>query len=65
MHPRLPGREEPGRVQSIGSHRVRHDSSDLAHMHELLHKSLLDSIIYTLDIGKKCMYMTNVIYSHI
>ena len=25
--------EEPGGLQSIGSHRVRHDWSDLAHVH--------------------------------
>ena len=25
--------EEPGGLQSMGSHRVGHDSSDLAHMH--------------------------------
>ena len=31
--------EEPGRLQSIGSHRVRHDWSDLAHTHT---KSLLE-----------------------
>ena len=27
---RIPWTEEPGRLQSIGSHRVGHDSSDLA-----------------------------------
>ena len=27
---RIPGMEEPGRLQSMGSHRVRHDWSDLA-----------------------------------
>ena len=30
---RIPWAEEPGRVQSIGSHRVRHDWSDLARTH--------------------------------
>ena len=29
---RIPWTEEPGRLQSIGSHRVRHDWSYLAHM---------------------------------
>ena len=29
----IPWTEEPGRLQSIGSHRVRHDQSDLAHTH--------------------------------
>ena len=28
---RIPWIEEPGRLQSTGSHRVRHDGSDLAH----------------------------------
>ena len=28
---RIPWTEEPGGLQSIGSHRVRHDSSDLTH----------------------------------
>ena len=30
---RIPWTEEPGRLQSIGLHRVRHDSNDLAHTH--------------------------------
>ena len=30
---RIPGTEEPGRLQSIGSQRVRHDWSDLARTH--------------------------------
>ena len=30
---RIPWTEEPGRLQSIGSHRVGHDSNDIAHMH--------------------------------
>ena len=30
---RTPWTEEPGRLQSIGSQRVRHDWSDLARMH--------------------------------
>ena len=30
---RIPRTEEPGGVQSTGSHRVRHDWSDLARMH--------------------------------
>ena len=28
---RIPWTEEPGGLQSTGSHRVRHDRSDLAH----------------------------------
>ena len=27
---RIPGTEEPGGLPSVGSHRVRHDGSDLA-----------------------------------
>ena len=30
---RLPWTEEPGGLQSMGSHRVGHDGSDLAHTH--------------------------------
>ena len=30
---RIPWREEPGRIQSMGSHRVRHNWSNLAHTH--------------------------------
>ena len=33
---RIPGTEKPGRLQSIGSHRVGHDSSDLARLHSLI-----------------------------
>ena len=29
---RIPWTEEPGGLQSMGSHRVRHDRSDLAHL---------------------------------
>ena len=32
---RIPGTEEPGGLLSMGSHRVRHDLSDLACMHAL------------------------------
>ena len=28
--------EEPSRLQSMGSQRVGHDRSDLAHMHEVI-----------------------------
>ena len=30
---RIPGTEKPGGLQSIGSQRVGHDGSDLAHVH--------------------------------
>ena len=32
---RIPWTEEPGRLQSMGSHRVGHDRSDLACLHAL------------------------------
>ena len=35
---RIPGTGEPGGLQSIGSHRVRHDWSDLAAAAEGVHK---------------------------
>ena len=31
---RIPWTEEPGRLQSMGSHRVRHDQSNLACTHK-------------------------------
>ena len=34
---RIPWTEEPGGLQSMGSHRVRHDWSDLAYMHTPTH----------------------------
>ena len=37
---RIPWTEEPGRLESIGSQRVGHDSSDLAHTHT--HTQLCD-----------------------
>ena len=33
---RIPWTEEPGGLQSVGSHRVRHDYSNLAHAHNSL-----------------------------
>ena len=33
---KIPWNEEPGRLQSIGSQRVRHNCSDLARMHSNL-----------------------------
>ena len=34
---RIPWIEEPGGLQSIGSHRVRHNQSDLAHTMYILY----------------------------
>ena len=39
---RIPQTEEPGRLWSIGSQRVGHDSSDLAHTHIALKGKSLD-----------------------
>ena len=39
---RIPWTEEPGRLESIGSQRVGHDSSDLAHTHTHTHTQLCD-----------------------
>ena len=36
---RIPWTEEPSGLQSIGSHRVRHDWSDLAHTHITIEKT--------------------------
>ena len=33
---RIPWTEEPGKLQSMGSQRVGHDRSDLAHTHEVI-----------------------------
>ena len=42
---RIPGTEEPGGLPSLGSHRVRHDWSDLACMHALEEKMATHSSI--------------------
>jgi len=39
-----PWTEEPGGLQSMGSLRVRHDWSDLAHMHARAHGDLMDAV---------------------
>ena len=38
---KIPWKEEPGRLQSMGSQRVRHDYSDLECMHALIAKASL------------------------
>ena len=40
---RRPWTEEPSGLQSMGSHRVRHDWSDLAHMHKQSYQVLSDA----------------------
>ena len=61
---RIPWTEEPGRLQSIASHRVGHDWSDLAHMHT--HWSLcyftyfLAQIISVLVFGSSFSWLLDV-----
>ena len=61
---RIPWTEEPGRPQSIVSHRVGHDWSDLAHMHT--HSSLcyfiyfLAQIISVLVFGSSFSWLLDV-----
>ena len=45
----MPWTEEPGRLQSIGLQRVRHNWSDLAGMHTKIYYYKKD-IIYVIDI---------------
>ena len=47
---RIPGTEEPGRLPSLGSHRVRHDWSDLAAANnfKILYHSFCWLLIYVL-----------------
>ena len=40
---KIPWTEEPGGLQSIGSHRVRHDWRDLAHTHSVVRKCALEA----------------------
>jgi len=49
---KIPWTEEPGRLWSIGSHRVGHDWSDLTHMHtHTLHLSYISKVtICSFDI---------------
>ena len=44
---RIPWTEEPGRPQSIGPHRVRHDQSNLAHTHKL---DIVNSLMNYVDL---------------
>ena len=41
---RIPWTEKPGGLQFIGSHRVRHDCSNLAHTHTQITKSNLSNL---------------------
>ena len=41
---RMPWAAGPGRQWSIGSHRVRHDLSDLAHIHTHTHTHTLNNV---------------------
>ena len=45
---RIPWTEEPGRLQSIESQRVRHDWSNKAHVHISQHREVLPQYLHTL-----------------
>ena len=47
---RIPGTEEPGGLPSMGSHRVRHDWSDLACMHALEKETATHSSVFAWTI---------------
>ena len=64
---RIPGTEEPGRLPSMGSHRVGHDWSDLAaaaaatHPHKTpMQRQLPTEWKLQLYIGKKCKVFTEL-----
>ena len=44
---RIPWTEKPGGLQSIESHRVRHNQSNLAHMHML---DIVNSLMSYVDL---------------
>ena len=48
---RIPWIEEPGRLQSIGPHRVRHAESDLAHMQLLNTNNHIDHSLLVLHFS--------------
>ena len=52
---RIPGMGEPGGLPSMGSHRVRHDWSDLANLHS-------PHILYTFGLAKK---VTQVLHKNL
>ena len=49
---RLPRTEESGGLQSIGSHRIRHDKSDLAHTSSINGNSIAINIVINTTIRK-------------
>ena len=56
-----PWTEEPGRLQSMGSQRVRHDWSDLARMHLCLSLSLSLSLFFFLYSQVLCTYFNLIL----
>ena len=63
---RIPGTEEPGGLLSIGSHRVRHDWSDLAAAAAAAYiylKHLYTSIFHTCNYLKHNLEFLNVFIS--
>ena len=58
---RIPWTEEPGGLQSIGSHRLEHDlgcthAGNLSHFPKTLTLTLVRSSILTLELGFKIIY---------
>ena len=53
----IPWTEKPGRLQSIGSQRVGHDRSDLAHTHTVFFKVLYCKIGKVFFIFCVCLYV--------
>ena len=49
---RISWTEETGRLQSIGSHRVGHDSSDLACMHKHITRERKRVMKYSMDLSQ-------------
>ena len=48
---RIPWTEEPGKLQLIGSQRVRHDSSDLARTQEYVTINIKESLLMYVNAG--------------
>ena len=75
---RIPGTKEPGRLQSIGSQRVRHDGSDLARTHSeekvttaccCSVAKLCSTLCYTMNFSTPCtsvlQYIPEFVQTHV
>ena len=61
---RIPWTEEPGRLQSIGSQRVRHDWSYLASMHAIFHCMYLPQLYHSSISGHLgCFHVLAIVNS--